>query len=142
MKSMKILSVILVFFIFGNIYNANAMNQNSFKDKNSKSLFGFWKSKHINKYKYLAPVFPKEIPIDETITIFFKNILSPNTKINENNADNIQDYKYLAPEFIQEVPVEEEVSIYSSKTNTINTETSISYKYLAPVFPSEIPVEE
>lgn len=142
MKTIKILPVIIAFFIFGNVFNANAMDENSFKEKKSKSLLGFWKSKHINKYKYLAPVFPKEIPVEETITVFFKNILNPNSKINDNNTENIQEYKYLAPEFPQEIPVEEEISVYSTETNKMDYETPSNYKYLAPIFPTEIPEEE
>jgi hypothetical protein len=147
MKSIKILSAIIIFIIFGNIINANTVNyQNSQKEKNFKSILGFWKARQITKYKYLAPIFPEEIPAEESINVFFKSILSPKNQINDDNNESTENYRYLAPVFIKEIPVEEEISIFSTDTpntlNVLNFESLTIYKNLAPVFRTEIPIEE
>ncbi len=131
MKSIKIYSTIIIFIFISNFSNANTNNNGLQKHKGFKINFSFWKAKDISKYKYLAPLFSKEIPVEESITIILKNVFSlneDNTKLTENN-------KNLAPEFPKEIAAEEEISISLDKE-------SFDYKHLAPFFPNEIPAED
>jgi len=148
MKSIKIYSKIILFIIFGNFICANAICINITKEKNVKEYFRYWKNKEINKYKYLAPVFPKELPVDESITISLKNILNINKPAKDDNIKPSENFNYLAPEFPSEIPVDEEIFIYSTDTpstknilNNENNQSLINYKNLAPVFSKEIPPE-
>ena len=142
MKSIKIYIILIIIALFGNFVYANSTISDFFhKEKKFKTSLNLWETKKIMKYKHLAPLFPKEIPVEETITVYLKSVFQPN------NSDNevTNDFSYLAPVLPTEIPVEEQITVYSStnnNTNIDNEEIINEYKHLAPVAPYEISIEE
>jgi hypothetical protein len=128
-----------------------------FKFNFLKTTFSAWKAKEINKYKFLAPVFPKEIPAEELLS----SSVSLSTITND-NIESVETYSKLAPSFPREIPAEEEVYFYSCESERndvtlaptydkeIRADEDIQilhnlyqgeYRSLAPVFPKEILAE-
>jgi hypothetical protein len=157
MKSLKITAIITGLVLICNIAVANqTLSLKFFKFNFLKTTFSAWKAKEINKYKFLAPVFPKEIPAEEPLSTTF----SFGSITNDKN-ESVETYSNLAPSFPKEIP-EEEVYFYSFESESNNVTLAPTYdkeiradeeiqilqnlyqgeyRSLAPVFPKEIFVE-